>query len=171
MGSIPGSGRFPGGGYDKPLQYSCLENPMDRGAWRGVGHSITRNQTRLKRPTVQTPALIYSTCLVPVGRFAANWLPRGESATGRGFHPHSQKGVPLPLPCLKDGPAQPSSCRVCTGYLHRKCPGHLGSGGTPASSDVHCCVSTVRRARPHTWRCRAPLQRPRASLGPMQAAL
>ena len=33
LDSIPGSGRFPGGGHGKPLQYSCLENPMDRGAW------------------------------------------------------------------------------------------------------------------------------------------
>ena len=33
VGSIPGSGRFPGGGLGNPLQYSCLENPMDRGAW------------------------------------------------------------------------------------------------------------------------------------------
>ena len=33
LGSIPGSGRFPGEGNDNPLQYSCLENPMDRGAW------------------------------------------------------------------------------------------------------------------------------------------
>ena len=32
MGSIPGSGRFPGGGHNNPLQYSCLENPIDRGA-------------------------------------------------------------------------------------------------------------------------------------------
>ena len=32
-GLIPGSGRAPGGGHGKPLQYSCLENPMDRGAW------------------------------------------------------------------------------------------------------------------------------------------
>ena len=32
-GSIPGSGRFPGGGHGNPLQYPCLENPMDRGAW------------------------------------------------------------------------------------------------------------------------------------------
>ena len=32
-GSIPGLGRFPGGGHGNPLQYSCLENPMDRGAW------------------------------------------------------------------------------------------------------------------------------------------
>ena len=33
MGLIPGSGRFPGGGHGNPLQYFCLENPMDRGAW------------------------------------------------------------------------------------------------------------------------------------------
>ena len=34
LGSVPGSGRSPGGGHGNPLQYSCLENPMDRGAWR-----------------------------------------------------------------------------------------------------------------------------------------
>ena len=34
-GSVPGLGRSPGGGHGNPLQYSCLENPMDRGAWRG----------------------------------------------------------------------------------------------------------------------------------------
>ena len=36
VGSIPRSGRSPGGGHGDSLQYSCLENPMDRGAWRGV---------------------------------------------------------------------------------------------------------------------------------------
>ena len=36
MGPIPGSGRSPGGGNDNPLQYSCLENLMDRGAWQAV---------------------------------------------------------------------------------------------------------------------------------------
>ena len=35
-GSIPGSGRSPGGGHGSLLQYSCLENPMDRGAWRAI---------------------------------------------------------------------------------------------------------------------------------------
>ena len=40
-GSIPGSGRFPGGGHGNPLQYSCLENPTDRGAWRAVVHGVT----------------------------------------------------------------------------------------------------------------------------------
>ena len=41
MGLIPGSGRSPGEGSDNPLQYSCLENPMDRGACQGVAESDT----------------------------------------------------------------------------------------------------------------------------------
>ena len=43
--SIPGLGRFPGGGHSNPLQYSCLENPMDRGAWRATVHEVTKSQT------------------------------------------------------------------------------------------------------------------------------
>ena len=50
-GPIPGSGRFPGGGHDKPLQYSCLENPMDRGAWRAIIHRVINSRTQLKRLT------------------------------------------------------------------------------------------------------------------------
>jgi len=42
-GSTPGSGRSPGGGHRNPLQYSCLENPMDRGAWRATVHSVAQN--------------------------------------------------------------------------------------------------------------------------------
>ena len=38
VGSVPGSGRFPGGGHGNPHQYSCLENPMDRGAWQATFH-------------------------------------------------------------------------------------------------------------------------------------
>ena len=41
-GSIPGLGRSPGGGHDNPLQYSCLGNPIDRGAWRATVHGVTR---------------------------------------------------------------------------------------------------------------------------------
>ena len=41
-GSIPGSGRSPGEGNGNPLQYSCLENPMDRGAWQAIVHGVTR---------------------------------------------------------------------------------------------------------------------------------
>ena len=42
-GSVPGSGRSPGGGHDNPLQYSCLENSMDRGAWRATVHGVTES--------------------------------------------------------------------------------------------------------------------------------
>ena len=45
MSSIPGSGRPLRGGNGNTLQYSCLENPMDRGAWRAIVHRITKSQT------------------------------------------------------------------------------------------------------------------------------
>ena len=45
---IPGLGRSPGGGHGKSLQYSCLENPMDRGAWWPTIHRVTKSQTQLK---------------------------------------------------------------------------------------------------------------------------
>ena len=48
LGSIPGSGRFPGEGHDNSLQYSCLENSMDRRAWRVTLHRVTKSQTWLK---------------------------------------------------------------------------------------------------------------------------
>ena len=48
-GSIPGSGRSPGGGHSNPLHYSCLENHMDREAWRVTVHRVAQSQTRLKQ--------------------------------------------------------------------------------------------------------------------------
>ena len=47
LGSIPGSGRSPGEGNDYPLQHSCLENSMDRGAWWATAHGAAKSQTRL----------------------------------------------------------------------------------------------------------------------------
>ena len=48
MGSIPGSGRSPGEGHGNPLQYFCLENPMDRGPWRAIVDRVAQSRTRLK---------------------------------------------------------------------------------------------------------------------------
>ena len=48
-GLIPGLGRSPGGGKGNPLQYSCLQNPTDRGAWQATVHRVTKSQTRLSR--------------------------------------------------------------------------------------------------------------------------
>ena len=47
--SVPGSGRPPGEAHGNPLQYSCLENPMDRGAWRATVHRVAKSRTLLKR--------------------------------------------------------------------------------------------------------------------------
>ena len=48
-GLIPGSGRSSGGGNDNPLQYSCLEDPMDRGAWQATVHSAAKSPMWLKQ--------------------------------------------------------------------------------------------------------------------------
>ena len=47
MGLITGLGRSPGGGNGSPVRYSCLENPMDRGAWRATVHGVTKSWTQL----------------------------------------------------------------------------------------------------------------------------
>ena len=52
MGLIPGSGRFLGEGNGNPLQYSCLENSMDREAWWVTVHGVSKSQTRLKQLSV-----------------------------------------------------------------------------------------------------------------------
>ena len=47
LGSIPGSGRYPGGGNCNPLQWSCQENSMDRGAWWALVHGVAKSRTQL----------------------------------------------------------------------------------------------------------------------------
>ena len=47
LGSVPGLGRTPGEGNGNPLQYSCLENPMDRGAWCAIVYGVIKSRTRL----------------------------------------------------------------------------------------------------------------------------
>ena len=53
MGSISGMGRSPGGGHGNPLQYSCLENPRDRGAWWATVHRVSESWSLLKRQRTQ----------------------------------------------------------------------------------------------------------------------
>ena len=64
--SIPESGRS-GAGHGNPLQYSCLENPRDRGAWWATVHRVAKSQTQLKR--FSTDAHIYVLLLLPVSEF------------------------------------------------------------------------------------------------------
>ena len=56
-GSMSGSGRSPGGQNGNPLQYSCLENPMDRGAWRAIVHKVAKSRTQLNRQCMHASPL------------------------------------------------------------------------------------------------------------------
>ena len=58
-GSIPRSGRSPGGGQGNPLQYSSLKNSIVRGGWRATVHGVTKSQTRLKQPSMQACTLVF----------------------------------------------------------------------------------------------------------------
>ena len=57
-GSISRLGRSPGGGHGNPLQYSCLENPMDRGAWPATVHRVTKSRTPLKQLSTHMQTLL-----------------------------------------------------------------------------------------------------------------
>ena len=59
VGLIPGSGRSPGGGNDNPLQYSCLENPMDRGVWQATVHRVTKSWTQLNLLSPTTTTMMF----------------------------------------------------------------------------------------------------------------
>ena len=73
MDSIPGWGRSPGGEHGNPLQYSCLENPMDRGAWQAMVHRVTKTQTRLSMLTHWELGASLQAC--PHIWFLSGWWP------------------------------------------------------------------------------------------------
>ena len=95
-GSIPGLGRSPGEGNGNPLPYSCLENPMDRGAWRATVHGVAKSQTRLKRQHSVQPGDVLSVMTV-------GWRP-GDTAVGR-LDPRA----PTQWPGASVGPAPQST--------------------------------------------------------------
>ena len=69
--SVPGSGRSPGGGHGNPLQYSCMEHPMDRGAWWATVQRVTKIQDMTEQPTLSL------SCIIPK---QINWLYKLWSA-------------------------------------------------------------------------------------------
>ena len=74
-GSIPGSGRSPEGGNGNPLQYSCVENPMGRGAWQVTVHRVTKSRTRLN-----THALSSVQSLSRIWLFATPWTAARQAS-------------------------------------------------------------------------------------------
>ena len=98
---IPGSGSSPGGGHDNPLQYSCLENPMGRGAWWAAVHGVTKSQTQLSN--------FPSGSVVKNSPTNARDIRDADSIPGSGSSPGGGHGNPLQNSCLenpKDGGAR-----------------------------------------------------------------
>ena len=62
-GLIPGLGRYPGGEHGNPFQYSCLENPRDRGTWQAIGHRFAKSQTQLKQLSTQHVVVQLLSCV------------------------------------------------------------------------------------------------------------
>ena len=79
LGSIPGLGRSPGEGNGNPFQYSCLENPMDGGAWQAAALGVANSQTQLSDQTTTTKA--------PSLQCFAKADPRADTGT-MGCPPH-----------------------------------------------------------------------------------
>ena len=95
LGSISGSGRSPGEGNGNPLQYSCLENPMDRGAWWATVHGVAKNRTQDWATNINYllwPAnlLLSPTCSPGGAKLADMLLPQGFWLFSPSFplHPH-----------------------------------------------------------------------------------
>ena len=74
LGSVPGWGRSPGEGNGNPLQYICVENPIDRGAWRAIVHGVARSWTRLSNK--------HSYTLLSRNTKASQAIPSPASAQG-----------------------------------------------------------------------------------------
>ena len=77
MGSIPGPGRNPGEGNGSLLQYSCLENPMDRGAQQAAVHRVAKSQTQLKQLSTHTPLNLSPYFATPLLQRAAELFSYG----------------------------------------------------------------------------------------------
>ena len=81
-GLIPGLGRSPGESNGNPLQYSCLENPTDRGAWRATVHGVTKSQTQLSNLPLHPSDNVYSWSLNNAGLNCAGPLVHWYTAHG-----------------------------------------------------------------------------------------
>ena len=66
LGLIPGLGRSPGEGNENPLQYSCLENSMDRGAWQATVHGVAKSQARLSSSQLPGSSNLILCCYLPI---------------------------------------------------------------------------------------------------------
>ena len=141
---IPGWGRSPGGGPGNPLQYSCLENPMDRGAWRATVHRVAKNQTQLKQLSMHACTYLCVYKQVHVHAHACVCLLCGallqESGMAWGWPLSQQRGCELVGVCQAGfkrpprpgGPALGE--RLSHGFLPSRLSPAPGPGASPRPS-------------------------------------
>ena len=103
---IPGSGRSFGEGHGYPLQYSCLEYPMDSVAWRATDHKVTKSQTRLKRLSMARNMVMHPS---PPSNFGTFLSPSNETSY---LYTHSPPPPPPP-PVRLLGPRCYLVCKSC----------------------------------------------------------
>ena len=96
LGSIPGLGRSPGGGQGNPLQYSCLENPLDRGAWRATVHRVTQSWTRSDLAHTHSSWIAFGSVFVSLQTIGAYWLLQIHLSAKSLTDPDIYKIVPAP---------------------------------------------------------------------------
>ena len=122
LGLIPRLGRSPGEGNDYPFQYSCLENSMDRGAWRATVHGVLKSRTQLRDwvqccLTISSSATLFSSCLqsfpvlgsFPVSQLFSSSLSIWASATvlpmnNKGWFPLGSTSLTNIFLSTHDGP-------------------------------------------------------------------
>ena len=108
-GSVARLGGYPGGGHGNPLQYSCLENPMDRGAWQTTVHRVAKSWTRLKwlstHTHVSTGGLVRTSVthlsdflFQTTPHYVSQFLERSISPPGLCIHSSPFPGSPIPPP-------------------------------------------------------------------------
>ena len=126
MSLIPGLGRFPGGGHGNPLQYPCLEKPMDRGAWRATVHGVSETQTKpqpLSTCTAHSPGAASGRAHLPMWRPGSNpwvrkipwrrkWWPTPVFLPGK-FHGQRNLEVYSPWGSQKVGHDRACTHHVC----------------------------------------------------------
>ena len=110
LGSIPASGRSPGAGDGNPLQYSCLENPMNRGAWEATVHGVAKSWTQLSDFTF-------------INSFATPWPIARQAPLSMGVSRQEHwSGWPCPPPqVLPDPGVEPASLILAGRFFTTKC--------------------------------------------------
>ena len=99
LGLIPGSGRYPEEGDGNPLQYSCLENPMDGGAWQATYHGVTKSRTRLSDFTL---TFQHNFPVGSDGKESACYAGSPGLIPGSGRSPGEGNGNSLKYSCLEN---------------------------------------------------------------------